>query len=548
VRFKTIVIVLSAFLVKAYGFYGVINSDTTWSDTVYVTGDVVVTENASLTLLPGTVVKLGIDNSCWSEWDTTGGSPPCGGYEEVYPGFVDIIVYGSIHSEGTETDSVRFEPVPFSWPPQDSVVWGGIYINWGAYENSRTSDFSYTVIDGSFLGISVNVGFPAGYWDTVYVENSRIVNITPYKEFCICCCGDSGITAYGIITNSLFDLELVNCKIENVRGYWGQCGDNWHGVAGGDGGDAYGVKLVGSWSCNIRNNRVDGIYGGGGGEYIYNPPAPSGSALNMPNFLTSSGGGHGGDAYGIYIQQMLGQSSFSSNTITNVTGGDGGDDDLGPGAPGGEAIDCYLNSTIVSLLVANNEFDPAYGGLHGNSSESRALSKSLVIDGLFPLIGGSLENFNIILGSDYALVNKSTQNINATYNYWGTDDSLVIDSLIWDCVDDTTVGCIDYVPWVYAQGVSEKKTETADRLRLSSTVVKRNLEINWSCGREEKKGEIKLVDASGRVILSKKVKGYGIMNIDLDKVNLPSGVYFVVLETGEITKSVKFMRIKMRRD
>lgn len=525
---------------RAYGFYGVINSDTTWTDTMYVTGDVVVTQNADLNVEPGTVVILGVDNSSWSEWDTTGGSPPSNA--PGFFGYADIIVYGSIHSEGTETDSVRFEPAPISYPPGENVVWGGIYIHWDTEDYFKTSTFSHTVISGSYLGISVDA---QGVWDTVYIEDSHITDIHPCKGIWVCCCGDSGITAYGILTQNLFDLELINSKIENVSGFFGQCGDNIYGVAGGDGGDAYGVKLMNSISYNIHNIEIDGVYGGKGGDYIFSPSATSGS---NPKTSQSSGGGHGGKAYGIFINSYPYQSSFFSNTITHVTGGQGGDDNLGSGGPGGDAIDCYFYNYGENLLVSNNEFLPAQGGEHGNSTGEYALSKSIIIDGLYPpTFSGAIENYNTILGSNFAMVNLTPYEINATYNYWGTNDPSLIDSLIWDCVDDTTVGCVDYVPWVYSQKITEKNSEKIPELSLSSMLVKGNLRIKWSFPPKEKKGNIKLVNAAGRVILRKEVNSQGVMDIDLDKAGLSSGIYFVLLQVGEKTHSVKFVRINMDR-
>ncbi|MBN2378847.1 hypothetical protein JXM67_03490 [candidate division WOR-3 bacterium] len=47
------------FLVVAlFGFHGVISQDTVWTDTAYLTGDVLVEEGVTLRIDPGTVVLL----------------------------------------------------------------------------------------------------------------------------------------------------------------------------------------------------------------------------------------------------------------------------------------------------------------------------------------------------------------------------------------------------------------------------------------------------------------------------------------------------------
>lgn len=49
-----------------FGFYGIIENDTIWSDTAYLTGDVLVEDGVTLTIAPGTVVFYA--DNC--EWDT----------------------------------------------------------------------------------------------------------------------------------------------------------------------------------------------------------------------------------------------------------------------------------------------------------------------------------------------------------------------------------------------------------------------------------------------------------------------------------------------
>lgn len=53
-------------ILTLFGFYGIISNDTTWSDTAYLTGDILVKAGVTLTIAPGTIVLYA--DTC--EWDT----------------------------------------------------------------------------------------------------------------------------------------------------------------------------------------------------------------------------------------------------------------------------------------------------------------------------------------------------------------------------------------------------------------------------------------------------------------------------------------------
>ena len=66
-----------------------------------------------------------------------------------------------------------------------------------------------------------------------------------------------------------------------------------------------------------------------------------------------------------------------------------------------------------------------------------------------PSIGNSLTTCNDIYNNgNYDLYNKSTNNISARYNYWGSTDPNYIESRIYHKPDNPSVGEVFYNPWV----------------------------------------------------------------------------------------------------
>ncbi len=95
--------------------WGTIASDTTWGEsgsatTVYVSGDLTIAGDATLTLEPGTVVKIAPDDNESAGTDTLR---------------VEINVEGALVAAGTANDPIVFE----GWNDQSSDVWVGFYID-----------------------------------------------------------------------------------------------------------------------------------------------------------------------------------------------------------------------------------------------------------------------------------------------------------------------------------------------------------------------------------------------------------------------------------
>lgn len=503
-------------------FYGVITSDTTWSDTVFMTGDVLVTKGAELTITPGTVIIIG-NEAGFSNWDTLGGSPLANGME--WPGFVDLIVEGEIKAVGTEFDTIKFIPRETDALPGNHAIWGGIYINWFGNDNVH-AHFEYVEITGSVLGIrSFNI-MPWGQLDSLIVRNSYIHNIEAFKCVPTCCCGDSGITTYGIFALMHNFVIIENTKIESVVAFPGICGSPEYNASGGRGGDAYGFRGEHLYMLKFTGNTINGVYAGRGGDYI--------SYGNQ-----KLGAGNGGDAYGIYLHTVFVppfNEPISNNSIAGIIGGDGGSVLQGGGAAGGRAYDVYLNVGGTTKLVSNI-LHPALGGENGDGSGERSLSVTIFTNDP-AVIGGSQEYCNYIAPSDYSLMNMTMWDTDARYNYWGTIDSLEIASLIFDCYDDASLGCVTFSPWCYYFGVSEETPPIKLHSMVTPTITGGEVLIQPG-----QSSEILVVDPTGRVLLKKKVSDAKPLRLNLHEYGLRSGVYFVLLR-GE--RQGKFALILLR--
>ncbi|MGD9547109.1 MAG: S8 family serine peptidase [Candidatus Krumholzibacteriia bacterium] len=110
---------------KAITFFGPVGTatgDTTWSGTVYVSGDITIPEGARLTINPGTTVRIAI-NDILTPYD----------FDSIPPNLYDPIeffVNGELICNGTVGDPVVFEL--FKDEGDTISTWGPIVMNGGA--------------------------------------------------------------------------------------------------------------------------------------------------------------------------------------------------------------------------------------------------------------------------------------------------------------------------------------------------------------------------------------------------------------------------------
>jgi hypothetical protein len=119
---------------RALTQWGVIASDTTWgapgASVVYVSGDLTVAPSVTLTILPGTTVKIATDDNQHTGIDQDR---------------IEFNVQGTLLANGTGASPIVFE----SWTPATTEDWVGFYFNsasgGGTFNNCRISRAEYAI-------------------------------------------------------------------------------------------------------------------------------------------------------------------------------------------------------------------------------------------------------------------------------------------------------------------------------------------------------------------------------------------------------------------
>lgn len=419
--------------------FGVITSDTTWSDTVNVTGDIVVDAGASLTISPGTYVTFSADTS---DWDTTDG----------YADRCDIIVYGTLKALGTSSDSVTLTSTI-----DTAGTWGGI-----RFKNSSNDTMMYTKLQFGTIAVYANSS-------DVDVSHCQISQFR----------GKSGPEEMG--AGLVFKSSTCAVRFSTISNCSGSGGANAY-----DGGAGVGIYCQGG-SANLDSNVVSDCHGGGGGEnfdigwaggmgagiYLQNAQSIlSGNVIS--NCRGGSGpygfinGGDGGDGFGIFCDQC--SLELLGNSSTFCSAGDAGGGAY-PGEPGiGAALFCDRTNPVVK----SNFFGYSDHGIYSQFSAFR--------------IGGTLDEANNIYGNtEWNLYNGTLADpIDATYNYWGATREIEIASALH--------GNISYSPWVsktedvlhYGRSfyglMAQDTTWSAEALIRGDVVVQAGVKIGIEAG------------------------------------------------------------------
>ena len=103
---------------KSYGLL-TIDKDTVWDGRIRITGDILVKEGATLTILPGTVIRF---DTIEPKLDTDGGRNMLGLDSPYFPG-AEIIVRGRIVAVGTHDFPITFTSSDKAAKPG---IWGAI--------------------------------------------------------------------------------------------------------------------------------------------------------------------------------------------------------------------------------------------------------------------------------------------------------------------------------------------------------------------------------------------------------------------------------------
>ncbi len=163
--------------------------DVVWSDEIWISGNILVPTNSSLTITPGTRVHC-------------------------LPGS-KITVAGSLLAEGTATDSISFVGVGYV----DST-WGGIHIN-----TTVNATVSYVVLEGANIGVYLQgaTGTTLTNSRISYCKNAIVFDKCCTQEVSVSDCeisqnttGIAGVLSNGLISNN----KIKDNKASGVFWQW----------------------------------------------------------------------------------------------------------------------------------------------------------------------------------------------------------------------------------------------------------------------------------------------------------------------------------------
>ena len=110
-----------------------------------------------------------------------------------------------------------------------------------------------------------------------------------------------------------------------------------------------------------------------------------------------------------------------------------------------ELIYSHTNLELVHSLIYNNDAERAIRIPAGIISKSTIVGNSGI--GIYVEQSGmppEIRYSNIYENPTYALYNNSQKDVDARYNYWGTDDPSIIFDLIYDKWDNANKGEVDF--------------------------------------------------------------------------------------------------------
>ena len=198
---------------------GVIDKDETWGGTIHVTGDIDVLEGVTLTILPGTIVKVGLTDDQHKGSD----EPMTDIYFPKDPPFYEkekntIYIGGILNAVGTSDNRITFTSVSDNPTTYD---WRGIDIVHGRLEyatveyaqgNIQIQHSSDVVIANNIIRNSLTCCVCIGHSKQI---SPQILNNEIYN------CGHEGIDLAGgsaIIKGNYFHLENPEIQPDPMKG------------------------------------------------------------------------------------------------------------------------------------------------------------------------------------------------------------------------------------------------------------------------------------------------------------------------------------------
>ncbi len=403
---------------------GTLKDDETWSGDIQLVGDVTVPYGITLTLLPGTTVRLParVDG-------THGGSNNSK---------TELIVHGALLAEGSSIQPIVFT----SDGGEDSAPgdWQGIYSTGSLILRHITVEYAQTgitaIMEQDADGMTLRNGVVrSSAEDGIYIfcQNSAIVS-ADIEENTISQNGRYGIHTYVFGGTSALTLQIGLNEIRN-NGDDGIYIDTYSGSAAtiglidanliqdntGDGIYFYIHSSSGASDFQVRNNTIDDVATGINAYFYY---AGSNCSLDVNgNDVTSSSTG---------MRVVSANSNIYPTVVDNVVQNNTND-----------GIRCEWSASesyLFSIRLEDNQVD----GNNGN--------------GVYLKVNGSasLRRNSLFDNSLYDIRNDGATGIDAQQNWWGVDTTNQINaganpknlSAIFDSFDDASKGEVDYGDWL----------------------------------------------------------------------------------------------------
>jgi hypothetical protein len=418
---------------------GIISSDITWTkeNSPYtLTGNVLIDRGITLTIQPGAIIDLG------------------GHYIEVN---------GTIRAIGNEVDeisinngSIEFGAASSSWNEQTSkgsVIENAVINNSPINIINASPKISYNIISsvGSLRAIFINKGAPTISFNSI---NGNIGTeeslLTPISNNVVT--GNIAIAGSGTVSDNV------------VYGYIS--------VGGSDGfsqvinNTVFNGISVGYDTNVITNNTINGGLVGISLPTTFVSNNPSNVSWNYISDCETGIKGNTGNPVTAEGNTIVNSKNYGIEIINNKT--------IFPltwNITGNLIMNCGFGIYGAAQIIDNNLIMKNNYGLYGEATIIRdntiaQNSIGVAVNSMGFSSSPVIFNNNIQSSSNYSLylTPETAININATYNWWGTIDSQVINQAIYDFKNDFNLGKVSYNPFLTAPN------SQAPNMNLQSTL------------------------------------------------------------------------------
>jgi hypothetical protein len=310
-KYAILIILLLISCLKSYAYQnksGTISTQDTWSDTIHVTGDIIIAQNGDVIINPGTYIE----------------------FQGFY--FIKVIQTGKINAIGTISDSIKFAAHTLT------TKWNGI----------KFDDMSLLADSSIFQYCTFRYGNGAMYinkFDKVQVNNCNF----SYNRYNL-----GGSYGNGGAINADSSNVVINNSVFN-KNYAGK-----------------GGSLYFTYSNIVLNNsRLTGnsIYWSGGGLYCNMTVLRMTNCLVDSNYHSNTGGGAGLYARqsditinGCKFSNNVGNAIYAYNLggkllVENTIMSNNEDSE-------GAAINCYgIELSVINSTIVNNKTTSKSGGI-----------------------------------------------------------------------------------------------------------------------------------------------------------------------------------------